>query len=127
MYGTETSPEMPLAAARNVEAIPGAIEKAVLGAEHTWQPEPMAAELHLRQVLPATILSAGDHTDPSLQHRALAGRLPVVNLNLSVGRRLTETLAVLRGVRAESDWHQSKCRQPSGAGKCRAELGCPTV
>ena len=45
MYGTETFPEMPLAAARIVEAIPGAIQKAVPGAEHTWQPEPMAAEL----------------------------------------------------------------------------------
>ena len=45
MYGTQTFPEMPLAAARIVEAIPGAIQKAVPGAEHTWQPEPMAAEL----------------------------------------------------------------------------------
>jgi pimeloyl-ACP methyl ester carboxylesterase len=45
MYGTETFPEMPLAAARIVEAIPGAMQKAVPGAEHTWQPEPMAAEL----------------------------------------------------------------------------------
>jgi hypothetical protein len=45
MYGTETFPEMPLAAARIVEAIPDAIQKAVPGAEHTWQPEPMAAEL----------------------------------------------------------------------------------
>jgi pimeloyl-ACP methyl ester carboxylesterase len=45
MYGTETFPEMPLAADRIVEAIPGAIEKAVPGSEHTWQPEPMAAEL----------------------------------------------------------------------------------
>ena len=45
MYGTETFPEMPVAAARIVQAIPGAIEKAVSGSEHTWQPEPMAAEL----------------------------------------------------------------------------------
>jgi pimeloyl-ACP methyl ester carboxylesterase len=45
MYGTETFPEMPVAAARIVEAIPDAIEKAVPGSKHTWQPEPMAAEL----------------------------------------------------------------------------------
>jgi hypothetical protein len=45
MYGTETFPELLLAAARIVEAIPGAIQKAVLGPEHTWQPELMAVEL----------------------------------------------------------------------------------
>lgn len=45
MYGTETFPEMPIAAARLVAAIPRAVDKAVPGAEHVWQPEPMAAEL----------------------------------------------------------------------------------
>lgn len=45
MYGTETFPEMPIAAARIVEAIPGSIAKAVPGSEHEWEAEPMAAEL----------------------------------------------------------------------------------
>ena len=45
MYGTETFPEMPIAAARIVEAIPGAEQRAMPGSEHAWQPEPMAAEL----------------------------------------------------------------------------------
>ena len=44
MYGTETFPEMPRGGAHR-RSHPGAIEKAVPGAEHTWQPEPMAAEL----------------------------------------------------------------------------------
>lgn len=45
MYGTETFPEMPEAAGLLVRAIPGAIEKEVPGAGHTWEPEPMAGEL----------------------------------------------------------------------------------
>jgi hypothetical protein len=45
MYGTETFPEMPLAAARIVEAIPGAMEKAMPRSAHIWRPELMAAEL----------------------------------------------------------------------------------
>ena len=44
-YGTVTFPEMPRAAAALVEAIPQAAQKAVPGADHAWQPEPMAAEL----------------------------------------------------------------------------------
>ena len=44
-YGSETFPQMPLAAARIVAAIPGAGERVVPGAMHSWQPEPMAAEL----------------------------------------------------------------------------------
>jgi len=45
VYGTQTFPQMPLAAARLVAAIPGATEKAVRGAMHSWEPEPMATEL----------------------------------------------------------------------------------
>jgi pimeloyl-ACP methyl ester carboxylesterase len=45
VYGTQTFPQMPLAAARIVAAIPGAREKAVEGAMHSWQPAAMAAEL----------------------------------------------------------------------------------
>ncbi|MBF4571110.1 alpha/beta hydrolase [Herbiconiux sp. VKM Ac-1786] len=45
VYGTQTFPQMPLAAARIVAAIPGAREKTVEGAMHSWQPAAMAAEL----------------------------------------------------------------------------------
>ncbi|GLK17412.1 alpha/beta fold hydrolase [Herbiconiux flava] len=45
VYGTQTFPQMPLAAARIASAIPGAQEKAVEGAMHSWQPAAMAAEL----------------------------------------------------------------------------------
>ncbi|MCS5714527.1 alpha/beta hydrolase [Herbiconiux sp. CPCC 205716] len=45
VYGTETFPQMPIAAARIVGAIPGAREKTVAGAMHSWQPAAMAAEL----------------------------------------------------------------------------------
>jgi len=45
VYGTQTFPQMPLASARLVAAIPGATQKAVPGAMHSWEPEPMAAEL----------------------------------------------------------------------------------
>ena len=46
MYGTETFPEMPEAAARLAKAIPGTTVKEMPGAEHAWQPGPMAAELY---------------------------------------------------------------------------------
>lgn len=45
MYGTETFPEMPKAAARIVEVIPDARKKEMPGSQHVWQPEAMAAEL----------------------------------------------------------------------------------
>jgi pimeloyl-ACP methyl ester carboxylesterase len=45
MYGTETFPEMPAAAARLARVIPGTVVKEMPGAAHTWQPAPMAAEL----------------------------------------------------------------------------------
>jgi pimeloyl-ACP methyl ester carboxylesterase len=45
MYGLETFPEMPVAAERIAAAIPGTVVKAVPGAEHSWEPEPMAHEL----------------------------------------------------------------------------------
>lgn len=45
MYGTETFPVMPIAAKRIVAAIPGTAEKELPGAQHVWQPEPMAAVL----------------------------------------------------------------------------------
>jgi len=45
MYGLETFPEMPVAAERIAAAIPGTVVKAVPGAQHSWEPEPMAHEL----------------------------------------------------------------------------------
>jgi pimeloyl-ACP methyl ester carboxylesterase len=45
VYGTQTFPQMPFAAARIASAVPGAQEKAVEGAMHSWQPAAMAAEL----------------------------------------------------------------------------------
>jgi pimeloyl-ACP methyl ester carboxylesterase len=45
MYGTETFPEMPKAAARIVENLPNAREKEIPGSQHEWQPEAMAAAL----------------------------------------------------------------------------------
>jgi pimeloyl-ACP methyl ester carboxylesterase len=45
MYGTETFPEMPKAAARIVENISNAREKEMPGSQHVWQPAAMAAEL----------------------------------------------------------------------------------
>jgi pimeloyl-ACP methyl ester carboxylesterase len=45
MYGLETFPEMPAAAERIAAAIPGTVVKAVPGAQHSWEPEPMAHEL----------------------------------------------------------------------------------
>ncbi|MCS5718528.1 alpha/beta hydrolase [Herbiconiux sp. CPCC 205763] len=45
MYGLETFPEMPVAAERIAAAIPGTVVKAVPGAEHSWEPAPMAHEL----------------------------------------------------------------------------------
>ncbi|WP_026536516.1 alpha/beta fold hydrolase [Arthrobacter sp. H14] len=45
MYGTETFPEMPAAAERIVQVLPNAAQKEMPGAQHTWEPAPMAAEL----------------------------------------------------------------------------------
>lgn len=45
MYGTQTFPEMPLAAAAIAQAAPNGTEKEVPGAQHSWEPGPMAAEL----------------------------------------------------------------------------------
>ncbi|MEV6278494.1 alpha/beta hydrolase [Nocardia sp. NPDC051832] len=45
MTGAETFPEMYAAADSIVAAIPGATQKAVPGAQHTWEAEPMAKEL----------------------------------------------------------------------------------
>lgn len=45
MLGTETFPEMTASAASLVAAIPGAIRVEVAGADHSWEPEAMAAEL----------------------------------------------------------------------------------
>lgn len=43
--GEETFPEMLTAADSIVAAIPGATQKRMPGAGHTWDPEPMANEL----------------------------------------------------------------------------------
>ncbi|MFI8522848.1 alpha/beta fold hydrolase [Promicromonospora sukumoe] len=45
MYGTETFPEMPVAAASIVAQVPKGTEKEMPGAMHSWEPGPMAAEL----------------------------------------------------------------------------------
>ena len=45
MYGTETFPEMPIGAGLIVSAVPKGTEKEMPGAQHAWQPEPMAVEL----------------------------------------------------------------------------------
>ena len=45
MYGVETFPEMPVAAASIVAAVPNGVEKEMPGAMHSWEPEPMAARL----------------------------------------------------------------------------------
>jgi pimeloyl-ACP methyl ester carboxylesterase len=45
MYGSETFPEMPVAADRVAAAVPGTTVKAVPGAHHSWEPQPMAHEL----------------------------------------------------------------------------------
>ncbi|WP_460886746.1 alpha/beta hydrolase [Promicromonospora xylanilytica] len=45
MYGTETFPQMPVAAASIVAAVPEGTEKEMPGAMHSWEPEPMAALL----------------------------------------------------------------------------------
>lgn len=45
MFGTQTFDEMPIGAALIVEAVRRGTQKAMPGADHTWQPEPMAAEL----------------------------------------------------------------------------------
>ncbi|MGI8459072.1 MAG: alpha/beta fold hydrolase [Propionibacteriaceae bacterium] len=44
-YGTQTFPEMPTAAALIADVVPGTSVKEIPGADHAWQPEPMAAEL----------------------------------------------------------------------------------
>ncbi|PUB27181.1 pimeloyl-ACP methyl ester carboxylesterase [Promicromonospora sp. AC04] len=45
MYGTATFPEMPVAAASIVASVEQGAEKELPGAMHSWEPEPMAAEL----------------------------------------------------------------------------------
>lgn len=45
MYGTETFDEMPIGARMIVAAVPDGVEKEMPGAMHSWEPEPMAAEL----------------------------------------------------------------------------------
>ena len=45
MYGTETFPEMPIGAGLIAGAVPNGTAKAMPGAQHAWQPDPMAAEL----------------------------------------------------------------------------------
>ncbi|MFI6424436.1 alpha/beta fold hydrolase [Promicromonospora sp. NPDC050880] len=45
MYGAETFPEMPVAAASIVAGVREGTEKEVPGAMHSWEPAPMAAEL----------------------------------------------------------------------------------
>ncbi|MGA1838899.1 alpha/beta hydrolase [Herbiconiux sp. 11R-BC] len=45
LYGTQTFPQMPLAAARIAAAVPGAEERPTSGAMHSWQADSMAAEL----------------------------------------------------------------------------------
>lgn len=45
MYGTQTYPQMPAAAASLVAVLPRAEAKQVPGAMHMWEPEPMAVEL----------------------------------------------------------------------------------
>ncbi|WP_026818776.1 alpha/beta fold hydrolase [Arthrobacter castelli] len=45
MYGTETFGEMTTAAERIVRTLPDAVMKEMPGAQHSWEPEPMAAEL----------------------------------------------------------------------------------
>lgn len=45
MYGAQTFPEMPVAAASIVAAAAKGTEKEMPGAMHSWEPEPMAAQL----------------------------------------------------------------------------------
>lgn len=45
MYGEQTLPEMRAAAASLVAAIPGATQRTMPGAMHSWEPEPTAARL----------------------------------------------------------------------------------
>lgn len=45
LYGTETFPEMPVAANRIAGVIPDAAAREAAGANHTWEPEPMAETL----------------------------------------------------------------------------------
>lgn len=45
MHGEETFDEMIAASADIVAAIPGAVEKVMPGAQHSWEPAPMAEEL----------------------------------------------------------------------------------
>ncbi len=55
MYGTETFDEMPIGARMIVGAVSDGVEKEMPGAMHSWDPEPMAAELaaFTRSVAPA--------------------------------------------------------------------------
>ncbi|MEV0245530.1 alpha/beta hydrolase [Nocardia sp. NPDC050712] len=45
MFGEQTFPEMPVAAASIVAAVAGAKQKQMPGAQHSWEPESMAKEL----------------------------------------------------------------------------------
>lgn len=45
MYGTQTFPEMPRAAAAIAASAPNGTEKQMPGAQHSWEPGPMASEL----------------------------------------------------------------------------------
>lgn len=45
LYGEQTLPVMRAAADSIVAAIPGATQRALPGAGHTWEPGPMADEL----------------------------------------------------------------------------------
>ena len=82
MYGTETFPEMPARRRASSKPSPAPSESRARRGAHLAARADGGRALHLRQVLPATIPSAGGHTGPSLQHRALAGRFPVVYLGL---------------------------------------------
>jgi hypothetical protein len=45
MVGTSTLAEMTVSADAVVAAVPGAVRAEVAGADHTWEPEAMAARL----------------------------------------------------------------------------------
>ncbi|MDQ6896719.1 MAG: alpha/beta hydrolase [Actinomycetota bacterium] len=45
VVGEQTFPEMPDVARALADAVPGGVHRVLPGADHSWQPEPMAAEL----------------------------------------------------------------------------------
>lgn len=59
LMGEETFPEMLVAADSIVAAIPGATQKRMPGAQHTWEPGPMATEL-------AAFVTAADERSANL-------------------------------------------------------------